>query len=122
MSDLAVKFSDIDDVCISTFRFSDLTFDPVLHLLSSKGKTVYLRHQLNSLLTILVENANKGVSRKKLIDSIWDGNIHTGQKALTHSICKLRTILQSISDSEINIITIPKFGYCLVSKSIQYTE
>jgi len=120
MSDLAIKFSDLESSSIERFTFSDLAFDPVLHLVSSKEKTIYLRHQLNALLTILVKNINKGVSRGELINSIWDGNIHTGQKALTHSICKLRTILNSISDNDISIVTIPKFGYCLVSQSIEY--
>ena len=96
-----------------THQLGKLSFDPNLHTISSNKNKIYLRHQINQLLLFLSQNSNKAVSREELINAIWNGNNHTGQKALTHTVCKLRQILETLSTGEISILTIPKFGYCL---------
>ena len=105
---------------LDMINIGDLSFDTNLHLLESKECSVYLRHQLNYVLLVLAQNLNRGVSRIELINTVWQGNAHTGQNSLTHTICKLRHTIESLSAGGITIVTIPKFGYSLTSRSIEY--
>jgi len=99
------------------YKIGQLSFDANLHSLASTEQSVYLRHQLNYVLLLLAQNTNRGVSRKELINTVWHGNTLTGQKALTHTICKLRHTIESLTEESITIVTIPKFGYSLISRS-----
>ena len=116
MSNLAEQHTIDEFSNLHIHHISKLVFNSNLHTLSSNSKFVYLRHQINHLLLMLIQSSNRAVSRDELIEKIWNGNKHTGQKALTHTVCKLRQILESLSAGDVSIITIPKFGYCLSRK------
>ncbi len=97
-----------------TLNIGCMNYDPMLQLLSSQNKTVSLRCKINKLLHCLANNPKVLVSRDELIRTIWGGNYYIGEKALTHTVCKLRQIFISLGDERIRIITVPKAGYCLI--------
>ena len=82
-------------------------------LYNEKG-SIYLRHKLNQLLEILINNDGRIVAREELIEKIWKGNEYVGHKALTHSICKLRQYFSELGEDKIRIVTVPKSGYSLI--------
>jgi len=96
-------------------EISDLCYDPLFRRLTSKTYGISLRAQLDKLLLALVDKKGQPVSREELIDTVWDGNYHTGCKALTHSICKLRKVFDDLGDNKTKIITIPKYGYYITT-------
>ncbi|WP_144393052.1 winged helix-turn-helix domain-containing protein [Pleionea sediminis] len=81
-----------------------------------------LRNKLFQLLVYLIDKRNTLVSRKELIDAIWDGNYYIGEKGLTHAVCILRTKLKEAGDSGLSIETIPKTGYLLKVKGVNSAQ
>lgn len=114
MTNLAEQLTYLEASEQDIIQIGNISFNSNLHMISSDNKSLYLRHQLNSVLLLLIQNINRGISREDLINKVWNGNKHTGQKALTHSICKLRQILESLTSKNLTIYTIPKFGYSLI--------
>ena len=102
-----------DKLTHQNLEISGLRYDTSFRQLSSQKQTIFLRSQLNKVFLALIHKKEQVVSREELIEKIWHGNHHTGAKALTHSICKLRKIFTELEDEKTKIITIPKYGYCL---------
>ncbi len=96
--------------------FDQCVLDPSFQTLATPTKIIRLRGKLFSVLCCLVENNNQLVTREKLINDCWYGNIYTGQKAVTHTICHLRRLLkeQGINAS---ITTLSKQGYIYTDHS-----
>jgi DNA-binding winged helix-turn-helix (wHTH) protein len=92
----------------------ELTYNPSFQLLSSDDRNIALRFKINQVLHILATRQHQVVSREELIDKIWNGNHYIGERALTHTICKLRRAFDTLGENKIRIITIPKAGYCLL--------
>ncbi len=114
MTNLAEQFPATHSSEQDIIKIGEISFNSNLHMIYSESQSLYLRHQLNSVLLLLIKNINRGISREELINKVWNGNKHTGQKALTHAICKLRQILESLTSGNLTISTIPKFGYSLI--------
>jgi len=64
---------------------------------------------------MLVESPDNMVSRKELIDVVWEGNFLVGNKGLTQAIWQLRKILETGVNGK-TIETLPKKGYRLLLK------
>ncbi len=96
--------------------FDQCVLDPSFQTLATPTKIIRLRGKLFSVLCCLVENNNQLVTREKLINDCWYGNIYTGQKAVTHTICHLRRLLK---EQQINasITTLSKQGYVFTDHS-----
>ena len=92
------------------------TLDSICRTLQGNGNEVHLREKLWHIAVILTEKQNILVKRNCLIENIWSGNGYTGEQGLTHAICHLRRAFKSI-EPDVRIITIPKCGYILQSKS-----
>lgn len=91
-------------------RFSDLTFDSDLRLLSREGRTIALTPKAFEVLEALVETWPAAISKESLYERLWSdvvvepGNLH-------NLISEIRA---AIGDEERTIIrTIHRFGYSL---------
>ena len=91
-------------------KFANCVLDPTFQTLSNNNKTIRLRGKIFAVICCLVDNQNELVSREQLIDECWHGNIYTGQKAVTHTICHLRKILKQL-EIPATITTLSKQGY-----------
>jgi DNA-binding winged helix-turn-helix (wHTH) protein len=67
-----------------------LKYDADQKSLSSDKATIYLRNKLNDVLNHLLIHKQRTVLREELIEKVWHGNFYTGDRGLTHSMCKLR--------------------------------
>lgn len=92
----------------------ELSYNPSFQIISSNDNQITLRFKLNHVLLFLVTHREQVVSRKELISTIWSGNHYIGERALTHTICKLRRAFETLGEKQLRIVTIPKTGYCLL--------
>ncbi len=91
-------------------QFANCQLDPAFQTLTTPEKVTRLRGKLYFVLSCLVENKNRLVTRKQLIDECWGGNNFTGEKAVTHAICQLRKVLKELN-IPVTITTLSKQGY-----------
>jgi len=92
-----------------------LSYDTTTQCLSSPENSIYLRCKLDQVLMYLNYNKHRLVSREELIHNVWGGNGYTGNKAVTHTICKLRQSFSELGEEKASIKTLPKKGYVLVT-------
>ncbi len=87
-----------------------------LHLghVVGKGRTVRLKPMVLRLLRYFAENAGLVISKKRLINEVWDGT-HVTDDALTHSISELRKAFGDDARHPEIIATIPKRGYRMIA-------
>ena len=96
------------------YPLGSLYYDLNFRCLHNANGSIYLRHKLNQVLQILINNDGLIVSRQDLIEQVWAGNEYIGHKALTHSVCKLRQYFSDLGEIGIRIVTVPKSGYLLI--------
>lgn len=101
--------------------FANCVLDPMYQTITTPEKVIRLRGKLFSVLYCLVFNRNRLVSRERLIEECWFGNIYTGQKAVTHTICHLRKMLKQ-HQIDASIVTLSKQGYVFSSSEIHIVE
>lgn len=94
--------------------FANCVLDPMYQTITTRDRIIRLRGKLFSVLYCLVTNRNQLVSRNRLIEECWFGNVYTGQKAVTHTICHLRKLLKQ-QQIEASITTLSKQGYVFTS-------
>ena len=92
------------------YHFADWQFNPIDGLLYSKQKKLRLQPRLSQLLHLLVSNEGKLLSRKSLIDAIWQDKF-VNEDALSRCIAELRAALGDNTSAPIYIETVPKKGY-----------
>lgn len=90
--------------------FANCILDPNYQTLSTPIKIIRLRNKLFFVLRYLVSNESQLVTREQLIKDCWLGNQYTGQKAVTHSICHLRKLIEDLQ-IPVSITTLSKQGY-----------
>jgi len=79
-----------------------------------KGKTSRLKPMVLRLLAYLAEHPGEVVSKKQIIEAVWEG-AHVTDDALTHSISELRKAFGDDARRPQIIDTIPKRGYRLIA-------
>ena len=98
-------------------QIGNYTLNPVTQMLSHYQKTVELPHRESELLMMLASNANKVVSAKEILLSLWgDDNIYNG-KSLQVFISRLRHRLSH--DPNVKIVNVRGIGYKLITTSSQ---
>lgn len=97
-------------------------FDTDNEQLTCGDKITKPRLKVLQLLTCLLNNRGRVVTRDELIELIWDGNHLIGEKALNSVVYALRNILNG-NNKQVNAIeTIPKRGYRLTATVTQINE
>ncbi|MBD8528212.1 winged helix-turn-helix domain-containing protein [Pseudomarimonas arenosa] len=81
----------------------------------AEGVVTTLRVKVMQVLLTLAQRPGDLVSRKQLIDSVWQGNEYTGVKGVTDTISELRKLFGEAATDTQYIATVPKAGYRLVA-------
>lgn len=97
------------------YKIADWSFDSEHGILSRDSVVEMPRLKIVQVLTLLVQNRTRVVTRQELIDRVWAGNAITGQKGLNSVIYGIRSILNEPGENEI-IQTMPKRGYRLTAQ------
>jgi two-component system response regulator RegX3 len=88
-----------------------IQIDPDRHLVFIRGTDVHLRRKEFELLTLLMENAGRLLTRDVLIDRIWGSDYFGDTKTLDVHIKRLRTHVELDPSSPKLITTIRGVGY-----------
>jgi two-component system response regulator RegX3 len=81
------------------------------HLVTIRGKEVHLRRKEFELLSLLMENAGRLLTRDVLIDRIWGSDYFGDTKTLDVHIKRLRTHIEEVPSKPTLIVTIRGVGY-----------
>ncbi len=88
-----------------------IQIDPDRHLVFIRGVDVHLRRKEFELLSLLMENAGRLLTRDVLIDRIWGSDYFGDTKTLDVHIKRLRTHIEEDPSSPKLITTIRGVGY-----------
>ncbi len=97
-----------------TMRVGDLEVDPDRHEVRLRGELVSLPLKEFELLTLLVENAGRVLTRGTLIDRVWGSDYVGDTKTLDVHVKRLRSKLEDDPSRPTRIVTIRGLGYKLV--------
>ena len=88
-----------------------IQIDPDRHLVFVRGSDVHLRRKEFELLSLLMENAGRLLTRDVLIDRIWGSDYFGDTKTLDVHIKRLRSHVEEDPSSPKLITTIRGVGY-----------
>ena len=88
-----------------------IQIDPDRHLVFIRGNDVHLRRKEFELLTLLMENAGRLLTRDVLIDRVWGSDYFGDTKTLDVHIKRLRSHVEEDPSSPKLITTIRGVGY-----------
>jgi two-component system response regulator RegX3 len=88
-----------------------IQIDPDRHLVFVRGSDVHLRRKEFELLSLLMENAGRLLTRDVLIDRIWGSDYFGDTKTLDVHIKRLRTLIEDDSKNPEHITTVRGVGY-----------
>ena len=88
-----------------------IQIDPDRHLVFIRGKDVHLRRKEFELLSLLMENAGRLLTRDVLIDRVWGSDYFGDTKTLDVHIKRLRSHVEQDPSSPKLITTIRGVGY-----------
>jgi TolB-like protein/cytochrome c-type biogenesis protein CcmH/NrfG len=96
-----------------TFAFAEHELDPRRQELRRGGEAVHVEPQVFDLLTFLVRNRDRIVSKDEILDTIWDGRI-VSEAALSSRINAARKAIGDSGNDQIFIRTFHKRGFRFV--------
>jgi Tol biopolymer transport system component/DNA-binding winged helix-turn-helix (wHTH) protein len=96
------------------FSFAGFELDAARRRLVRDGEVITLHAKAFDLLTYLVENAGRVVSRDEIFDAVWNGQF-VEESNLTVQISALRKILQEQKDAPRFLTTVPGKGYKFIA-------
>jgi DNA-binding winged helix-turn-helix (wHTH) protein len=99
------------------YRFGDLVLSPSARTLSRNGVELPLIPRYFDLLTLLVRQRGKAVSRQQILDEVWS-DVVVSDGALSQAIRTLRRTLRDESREPIYIRTVSRYGYKFVFESV----
>ncbi|MBC7901672.1 MAG: response regulator transcription factor [Saprospiraceae bacterium] len=102
------RIDDIYTVKGKTIDFANLE-------LRSSGETVHLTLMEIKLLRYLIENENVTVSRKTILEEVWDLQEDTDTRAIDNFIVRLRKYLEDEPNNPQILRTVRGIGYKFVS-------
>ncbi len=95
------------------YCFEDFTFDPARFELANNGETIALEPQAVALLSFLIDNRNRVVSKDEINEHVWGGRI-VSEAALSSRIKILRQALEDDGKQQRLIKTIHGVGFRFV--------
>ena len=97
-----------------TPRLGKFSFDPSSGALSRQGETVFLRPKAQALLSHLIRNTGRVVSKSELLDAVWP-EVTVTEDSLTQCVRELRKALGDKAQTLIR--TVSRRGYMLAVAS-----
>jgi len=96
------------------FRFGDKTFDFQNLRLQVGEKSVQLTLMESQLLRYLIQNTGHPVSRKAILEDVWDLHEDTDTRAIDNFIVRLRRYIEDEPSEPRHLITVRGLGYKFV--------
>ena len=94
-----------------TFRFGDKVVDFQNLLLQTGNETVQLTLMESELLRYLIQNAGHPVSRKAILENVWDLQEDTDTRAIDNFIVRLRKYIEDEPSNPRHLVTVRGLGY-----------
>ena len=94
-----------------TFRFSDKIVDFENLRLQTGKESVQLTLMESELLRYLVRNADHPVSRKAILENVWDLQEDTDTRAIDNFIVRLRRYIEEEPSEPRHLVTVRGLGY-----------
>ena len=98
-----------------TFSFAGKTVDFDAQVLQVRGKDYPLTLMETNLLRYLVQHEGKAVSRKKMLEDVWNLCEDTDTRAIDHFIARLRKHIEKEPSRPRHLQTVRGVGYRFVS-------
>ena len=98
------------------FELGEWQVWPGKNELSSNGQVIRLEQKVMRLLTFLVANAGRELSKEEIIQGVWGDGVHN-EEVLTVAVSSLRKALGDNSRAPQFIKTIPRYGYLMLQGS-----
>ena len=92
-------------------KFGSLVFDFSARRVWDDGREVELTGTEYSLLSLLARNANKVLTHRFILESIWGGSYSSEKEYVRAYIYRLRTKLDQSGEKDQAIISVPGVGY-----------
>jgi DNA-binding response OmpR family regulator len=97
------------------YKFSGKTIDFGALELRTKKNTIQLTLMEAKLLRHLIRNAGRNVSRKSILEDVWDLREDTDTRAIDNFIVRLRRYLEENPAKPRHLLTVRGVGYRFVS-------
>ncbi len=98
------------------YRFADNTFDPSTLELRVGTLPYHLTAMEADLLQYLLRNAGKVVSRKAILEDVWNLHEDTDTRAIDNFIVRLRRFLNEDPSNPRHVVTVRGVGYRFVAE------
>jgi DNA-binding response OmpR family regulator len=96
------------------FRFDGKTFDMQQLQLKNRDQIVQLTLMESELLAYLIRNSGRPVSRKEILEQVWELHEDTDTRAIDNFIVRLRRYIEDDSAKPRHLLTIRGLGYQFV--------
>ena len=97
-----------------TFRFGDKVFDFQNLRLQVGNQTLQLTLMESELLRYLIQNTGRPVSRKAILEDVWNLREDTDTRAIDNFIVRLRRYIEDKPSEPRHLITVRGLGYKFV--------
>jgi len=94
-----------------TFRFADKIVDFQNLRLQVGGETLQLTLMESELLRYLIQNTGHPVSRKAILENVWDLHEDTDTRAIDNFIVRLRKYIEKAPSKPRHLVTVRGLGY-----------
>ena len=97
------------------FEFDGKRVDFDLLQLIAKGECIPLTQMEASLLRYLIQNEGRAVSRKSILETVWDVHEDTDTRAIDNFIVRLRKYVEDDAAHPRHLLTVRGIGYRFVA-------
>lgn len=97
-----------------TFRFGDKTIDFQNLRLQAGKETVQLTLMESEFLRYLIQHAGNAVSRKAILENVWDLQEDTDTRAIDNFVVRLRRYIEDQPSEPRHLLTVRGIGYKFV--------
>ena len=111
----AARPTDAPSPAPDTFKFAGKTVDFNAQELQVRGKNYPLTLMETNLLRYLVQHEGKAVSRKKMLEDVWNLREDTDTRAIDHFIARLRKYIEKEPSRPRHLQTVRGVGYKFVA-------
>jgi DNA-binding response OmpR family regulator len=107
----SAKAAERGAAAADTFRFGDKVVDFENLRLQAGNESVQLTLMESELLRYLIQNAGHPVSRKAILENVWDLQEDTDTRAIDNFIVRLRKYIEDEPSNPRHLVTVRGLGY-----------
>lgn len=96
------------------YKFNEFTLDTAQFELSQDGKRLHSEPQVIELLTLLIENSDRVVTKEEINETVWRGRV-VSDASLSSRIKSLRRLLGDDAKNQSYIRTVHKKGFQFIA-------